>query len=431
MVLIYSHTITNRLQYICSFIFEQLLQVTFYITTNKQVFEQYDGAKINYSNNDFGGFIVQPTDLLFNQTVEPIAINCFMYKGNIAFFKTTSTVDYGFDVFAASFYLISRYEEYLPHTKDMYGRYAHQNSLAYKQGFLHLPLVNIWIMDFIKVLQNKYPNFTYTTPKFTFVPTYDIDIAYSYKHKGVLRNIGAFIQQPTIDRIVTLLGKKNDPFDTYHILHQLHLQYHVQPIYFFLVAQKNGLYDKNILPKKIAMQQLIAAHNKLYTIGIHPSWQSGDDTLLLKKEKELIEKIIQQSITISRQHYIRFNLPMGYQQLIDAAITHDYSMGYGSINGFRASVATPFYWYNLSTNQTTKLLVHPFCFMDANALYEQHFTAAEAYTQMMEYYQICKTVGGCFITIWHNHFLSNQYLFKNWQQAYTHFLSDMYNTNKI
>jgi hypothetical protein len=68
--------------------------------------------------------------------------------------------------------------------------------------------------------------------------------------------------------------------------------------------------------------------------------------------------------------------------------------------------------------------------MDANALYEQHFTAAEAYTQMMDYYQICKTVGGCFITIWHNHFLSNQYLFKNWQQAYTHFLSNMYNTNK-
>ena len=427
MVLIYTHTITNRLQYICSFIFEQLLQVTCNITTNKQTFVQYNGAKINYSNDDVEGFIIQPTALLFNQTILPIPIDCFAYGDNIAFFKTTKTTDYPFDIFAASFYLISRYEEYIPHSKDMYGRFAHQQSLAYQQGFLHVPLVNIWILDFVNVLQHYYPNFTYTTPSFSFVPTYDIDIAYSYLHKGPLRNIGAFLKKPTIDRVLTLMGVQKDPFDTYAILHQLHTQYLIKPLYFFLVAQKNGRYDKHILPQKKALQQLLITHKKLYNVGLHPSWQSGDDTTLLAKEKAFIENTIQQSITASRQHYIRFTLATSYQYLIDASIQHDYSMGYGSINGFRASVATPFYWFNLATNQSTHLLIHPFCFMDANALYEQHFTAAEAYLQMMEYYTICKKVGGCFIAIWHNHLLSNKNLFTGWLQAYTQFLATIHN----
>ena len=40
-----------------------------------------------------------------------------------------------FDVFSASFYLVSRYEEYLPYVKDMYERFQAENSLAYKHNF--------------------------------------------------------------------------------------------------------------------------------------------------------------------------------------------------------------------------------------------------------------------------------------------------------
>ncbi len=92
--------------------------------------------------------------------------------------------DFPFDIFAATFYLLSRYEEYLPHEKDMYGRYAHENSLAFKEGFLKLPLINIWLRDFagsIRKLNIQSFNIQFST--FNFLPTYDIDIAYSYKIK--------------------------------------------------------------------------------------------------------------------------------------------------------------------------------------------------------------------------------------------------------
>ena len=398
--------------------------VDYTITNNAEFFKQAAGIKINYSNERLNEdeFQVSPHGILFEKGVQSQDINCFWHAGSKAFFKTPGK-DYPFDVFAAVFYLLSRYEEYLPHEKDECGRYGYKNSLAYREGFLTLPLINIWIKGFAEALRGKYSIFNIQCSIFNFVPTYDIDIAYSFKHKGWLRNIGGFIKSPSAERIRVLLNNERDPFDSYEILDALHEKYNLKPIYFFLLAQNNKLYDKNILPHKPGMQALIKQHAAKYTTGIHPSWQSGDDVSLLKKEKEVLEETTGKPVTISRQHYIRFNLPEGYRRLINAGITDDHSMGYGSINGFRASAATAFYWYDLEKEETTSLKIHPFCYMDANSFYEQHYTPEQAFDEMMHYYNICKEVNGTLITLWHNNFMGTDKLYKGWGDVYKSFLA--------
>ncbi len=426
MILIYSHITSTRLQYISNFIFTELLDNEFAITIDSEEFKHYEGVKINYSNQQFqfSTFTIQPHTLLFEAGIKEQVVDCFENNYNKAFFKTTGS-NFSFDIFAASFYLLSRYEEYLPHTKDMYGRYAHKNSLAFKEGFLKIPLVNIWVNDFAGKLKEKYPIFDIRHSPFAFVATYDIDITYSYKHKGLFRNIGGFLKSPSVERLKVLLGLEKDPFDSYEWLHQLHQKNNLRAIYFFLVPEKNALYDKNILPHKNAMWQLIKQHAKKYTIGIHPSWQSGDTSSLLKKEKAYLEAMGETKITSSRQHYIRFTLPEGYQKLIDTGITDDYSMGYGSINGFRASVASSFFWYDLENEQQTNLFIHPFCFMDANSFYEQQFTAAQAYSELLHYYKTCKEISGTLITIWHNNFLGTATQFEGWKEVYEKFVKNI------
>jgi hypothetical protein len=312
----------------------------------------------------------------------------------------------------------------------MYGRYAYENSLACREGFLNLPLINIWVKDLAEKMERKFPSFKNHPAnggtKFRFEPTYDIDIAWSYKHKGLWRNIGGYIKSPSAERIKVLSGNKKDPFDCYAWLNQLHLQYKLQPVYFFLVAEKNGQYDKNILPHKDAMWNLVKQHAKKYNIGMHPSWQSGDDRSLLIKEKELLTAMKQSagSITaLSRQHYIRFNLPEGYQRLITADITDDYSMGYATINGFRASVASAFYWYDLEKDEQTGLRIHPFCFMDANSYYEQRQDPEKTLDELLYYLSVCKEINGTLITIWHNNFLGNSKDFKGWKEIYEQFIA--------
>ena len=173
------------------------------------------------------------------------------------------------------------------------------------------------------------------------------------------------------ERITTLRGKQKDPFDTYGWMNQLHEKYQLKPHYFFLLAERTGRYDKNISPRQKALQNLVKDHVIRYPVGIHPSWRSGDEKTLLKKEIETLEELTGNKVLSSRQHYIRFTLPETFRRLIDHGIKLDFSMGYGSINGFRASVASPFYWYDLEKGKQTPLLLFPFCYMEANSFYEQ------------------------------------------------------------
>ena len=206
----------------------------------------------------------------------------------------------------------------------------------------------------------------------------------------------------------------------------LHDQFQLKPWYFFLVAHQTGKYDKNILPREAVLRAIIRRHADKYNIGVHPSWQSADDPSLLIKEKETIEKAGGVTITSSRQHFIRFSLPQTFRQLLKTGIHSDYSMGYGSINGFRASVASSFYWYDLEKEEKTGLQLHPFCFMDANSFFEQKYTPQQALEEMLRYFNAIKLVNGQMITIWHNTFLGTHRRFAGWREVYEDFLKKIY-----
>lgn len=424
MLLIYSHIGSARLLYTCSFIFKEQLGLQFNLTIDSEKFKAHTGPKLNYSDLEFSNdaFQIKNHSLLFEKNIQPQTIECFTVNNYKAFFKIENS-DFHFDIFAAFFYLITRYEEYLPHEKDMYGRYAHENSLAYQEKFLNQPLINIWINAFAVKLKEKFSTLNIQLSTFSFQPTYDIDIAFSYRHKGLIRNLGGFFRSPSAERMKVLAGLAKDPFDCYDWLKELHQKKQLQPVYFFLVAEKNSQYDKNILPQKDALWKLVRKHANKFTVGLHPSWQSGDKPALLKTEKELLEDMSEKDITRSRQHYIRFNLPEGYQRLSDAGITDDYSMGYGSINGFRASVASSFYWYNLQKDENTILRIHPFCFMDANSFYEQQQNAQQTLDEMLHYLSVCKAVNATLISIMHNNFLGTAKEFEGWRTMYEQFIA--------
>lgn len=427
-MIIYSTHKTSRLQYISNILFEGAAQ----ITNDVLKFKNHQGIKINYSTELFVGniFNIFPHSILFESIIKKQDDECFEYNGLKAFFKTNG--DFPFDLFAASFYLITRYEEYLPHSKDEYGRYDHHNSLAYKEGFLKQPLINLWLKEFEKQITQKYSGFYFSKTNFKFIASYDIDIAYKYLGKGFLRNVLLLVKslvQGNVNQLKeqarTLSGKIHDPFDVYYWLEELHNSKKISAIYFFLIPDRVKGYDKNIHPGKIRLQKLIKEISTSNEIGIHPSWQSNEDENLLKEEKNVLSSISQFQITKSRQHYIRLIFPQTYQSLIRSQLTDDYSMGYGSINGFRASYAKPFTWYDLSVEQETALTVHPFCYMDANAIFEEKITSIEALEEMNSYYNIIQSVNGECIFILHNHFLSNESEWSEWKNNYKNFLMNI------
>jgi hypothetical protein len=433
-VIVYSHTTTPRLHYVLDFL-SAYYGAEFIVTTHLQEYEKAEGVKINYTPQPLSTDTVwiEPQGLLFDKGVRPQAIRVFQHtNGYKAFYRAHGHT--GFDLFSALFFLLTRYEEYGAPAKDAYGRYDYKNSVAYKEGFLYQPLVNTWLEDFRKVLQ--LPTSNLQLPTSNFQPTYDIDIAWSYKNKEAWINRGGMVKallrgdlKGVKERRAVLEGRAPDPYDSYSYLDQLHQQYRLRPIYFIHVGQKRNRYDKNIKTGNPGFRKLIQSLAAKYRIGLHPSWASNSEPHLLATEKGVLEEMIGQPVTLSRQHYIQWELPQTFRRLLALGITDDYSMGYGSINGFRASIATPYYWYDLEREEQTALRLHPFAFMDANAFFEQQQTAEQSLKELLIYHNAIREVNGELLTIWHNTFLGTDTMFRGWREVYAQFLQAIQQRN--
>lgn len=424
-MLVYTPQITNRIRYIFQTIFEDVWSTPFELTEDVDFFQNHSGPKLNYSMRKLGDeLFVESHDLLREKGISDQEIQLTHWEELPVFFQTSSYSSLPFDVFAASFYLLSRYEEYLPHIRDHYERFMAKESLAFQYGFLQKPLVNLWLQKFQKVIQQKYPDFMPAGSEFKFISTIDIDNAYCYLEKGVARTIGAFARsiwngdkEAVKERWEVLRKKQSDPYDTFELQLALQQKYDLEVVYFVLLADY-GLNDKNIPFQSRKFQLLIkhlADHAK---VGIHPSFGSNYEEGRLKEEWKRLKNIIKREVSISRQHFLKLSFPTTYRNLIDLGIQNDYTMGYAAYPGFRASICHPFYFYDLELEQSTSLRVHPFVVMDATFKYYLDFTPEQALSLTKELMQEVKKVNGTFVTLWHNETWSEHGAWKGWSQLY-------------
>ena len=428
MILLYSQHISNRLDYIV----QTILSEDVLLTDNIEDYKAFEGLKINYSNSriDLPELHIKPFGLLEETDIQEYKPACITWYNLTAFFMVEDA-DITFDIFSASFYLLSRYEEYLPHQKDEYGRYHHRNSLAFKHHFLDLPIINLWWIELNKIWKKKLQTTESLLKKtsFRYIPTYDIDIAYLSKGKRLHNNLFSLVasllkfRKTDIKNKWQYLMNNKDAFDTFSWLDNLHIQHHLQPVYFLLTILERGKNDKNLHATTPALQDLYQQLSGTYTTGIHPSWQSGDTEELMEEEMAFLQSITNQPITLSRFHFLRFSLPEYYYKLIRLGIKEDFSMCYGSKNGFRASYANPFYWYDLKNETITDLLIHPFSFMEATAHFSEKKTAEQALSEMIDQYELVKSINGEFITLFHNHFLADDKDWRPWRNMYQTFIN--------
>ena len=428
MILIYTKQTSSRLDYILSFIFKDIFGVDYKLTTNKEEFLSSDSAKINYSDESIDGSIqIIPIDLLFETNILQKKIEVTDWEGQKIFFQTSEVSDIPFDLFAASFYLISRYEEYLPFSADQHGRFEANQSLAAKNGFLHDPVVDQWICKLGEILTEKFHNFKPCERKFKFISTIDVDNAYAYLYKGTVRTIGAAMRDlfkldfnENIKRFQALTGEK-DPFDTYGYLDALHKQYNISPLWFFLVGNYNT-YDKNLPLDNEAFQELIKEVCAVSEIGIHPSYESNESFDQLKKEFDYLSGVTGKQLTKSRQHYLRLLFSETYQNLLKLGIKEDYTLGYASDVGFRAGTCTPFQFYDLYNEKATDLKIYPFYVMDVTLNQYLKLDVDKAVELIAEIISKVKQVNGTFISLWHNESLSDHGNWKGWEPVYKQML---------
>jgi hypothetical protein len=431
MVLIYTHRLTSRSKYTFKLYFETILGIDFKITTEKEEFLNYKGPKFTYCRSPIGDEIFfNATDLLFKTGIvvqEPAVIP---WKDHKVFFPVGRLSALPFDPFAAAFILVSRYEEYLPHIKDVHGRFDPRQSMAFLHGFLQRPVINIWAKEIRTILENKFGKLKGKDRKYKFTPTIDIDNAWAYRHKGFLR-IGAGIINDLIKlnfdsfklRFGSVFHLREDPYDTYEYQLKLIEQYNLKPIYFILLGDY-ATYDKNVPHQNKHMQSLIKFMGDVAEVGIHPSYASSEHPARLKNEIARLAYILHQEIHKSRQHFLRLSIPETYQRLIDRDITDDYTMGYPDLPGFRASICTPYFFYDLDLEIETPLRVHPFAIMDGTLKDYMQVTPSEAMAVISPLIQEVKSLNGEFISVWHNESFAENERWNGWRVVYEQLIQE-------
>ena len=133
-LLIYTPEITIRLRYVAQQFFSRILGLKFTLTTDRRAFLAYSGPKLAYAKQSLGvGLWMKSHDLLFDGGIEDYPIGVVEWSGIPCFFQTAEHEPIACDLLAASFYLLTRYEEYLPHVSDEHGRFPAAQSLVKMQ----------------------------------------------------------------------------------------------------------------------------------------------------------------------------------------------------------------------------------------------------------------------------------------------------------
>ena len=348
-----------------------MLGVPVAFTTKVEEVVAHDGPKLSYTHKQLGNELhIKSNEFLFEQGIMDAEIKVGDWEGIPAFFTTNEASALPYDIFAASFYLLSRYEEYLPHVKDELGRYPATESLAYTHKFLDTPIIDIWVERFRSILQTAYPDAAFITPKMKSMVLIQVGQAYEFKKLGFLRTMIGFwadffkfrLKQNFI-RINVLLGLRKDPSDTFTWLNNVQKQSAIPFQYFFELGDFSQE-SRNIKHSKATFQSLIKMVGDYSRVGLLISERAGKQMDQLKVEKSRLEGIVNRSLKSVQVAQKLLQLPDTYRNSIDQEITEDYSMAYARRPGFRAGTCTPFLFYDLDYEIQTPLLLYPLCIED-------------------------------------------------------------------
>jgi len=363
-LLVYVPLLTPRIKYIFNFIFNEILQTQAGFSSNVAEFKSSSLAKISYANRPIGNepFFKQ-SDFLLSHTISPPTIKTTIFGDMIVPFAVEDS-SLPFDVFAAAFYFVSRYEEYLPFKANAEGNFPVELSLQSKLKLLELPVIDAWALMLKNMLLKHYPALYFGKKEFEFIP---LVCLYPTEKPGT----AYFLRQAL--RLFKNLSvfKKNSPETQAKVsglklfLNEQHEKYKLNPVYFFKPAKE-------------------------------------------------IETICDKQISF----------PRSYLELLKNGIIKDYRMGYQTTIGFRAGTCTPFFWYDLQLEKTTHLLVHPVAINDAILKQNRTFNIEEVLKNWGRLIENVKLFNGQFYILWHKETLPDFGKGKLGRRLYKQLLAD-------
>lgn len=366
MLLIYTKKITPRISYTFKHVGLRILGIQISFTTAIEEFIAHVGPKISYGKKGMGNeLFFQSYGLLEQQGFETMDISVKKWDNTYGFFSVSNKSALPFDIFSSIFYMLSRYEEYLPHVKDDMGRFMASESLAYKEGFLNQPIVDIWAYKFKETLTQAFPKMEFPQKKLTIHPIIEASQPYAYKQKGAFRSFVGYSKnlfqgkfKYLLERTKVILGLKRDPLDTFKWIVNNAKKSNFDLTVFFLLGD-SLVFEESMNTHRQKFKMLIKYVADYKEVGLIFSSNALNNYEVLRSEKRRIQEITNRSLRSSMNAEYLVNLPEIYRHLVELEIKRDFTMVFKETVGFRAGTCTPFLFYDLDFEVKTPLVIHP------------------------------------------------------------------------
>ena len=334
------------------------------------------------------------------------------------------------DILAASFFMLTRWEECLNKTRDSHDRFPATESLVFKQGFLDRPVVNEYAEELKLMLLSLDNSLKFKIHNSKLFVSCDVDQPFDCTVENIpnLIRVGAgdILKRKSIKEfakrvrryIFNKLGNyKYDEKYTFDYYMDVCEKAGVKAAFYFIptsTEKQNACYE---LQDKKIQNLLKYIDTKGHEIGVHGSYQTYQDKEKAKLQKNMLDDTltslgISPKVVGNRQHYLRWDSSMTPEVLNNAGFLYDSTGSYADRPGFRYGVCYEFSMFDILTRKKLNLKQRPLIVMECSVIDNSYMGLGytkEALDTMKDLKQKCFKYNGNFSLLWHNdHFKTNE-----------------------
>lgn len=413
-----------RARYVVSHVLERMLGLSVRYASGAEEFRSATGPRLSYGGELFTGAIHVPWSGAIKDLpgTEPLV----RVDGEQ---RSIFLVGQEEDVFAGIFYLLCLWDELKCTQRDEHGRVPSSALFTARHGLADRPWVDEKVLALGRRIQSTWDGEVKGVSRYDHHVTVDMDNILRYAGRPLFRAIGATLKDAmrgdlssVAERWRVRAGSHDDPYVKAVELLERHRESVHRATLFFLVHGQ-GAFDHASDPAHPATQRLVQRASRTCEIGIHPSYESSTgDHRSIEQERSALQRMIGRRVELTRQHFLRWRLPETLRQLDGSGFLEDHTLGFTDRAGFRAGTCTPFPWYDLEREQETRLMLHPFAVMDSALIEHQQLGPDGVVGTMNRMSDLVRAVGGRFITVWHDRYLSGHREFAPWPEVFTRVL---------
>lgn len=348
--------------------------------------------------------------------------------GSPAVLVNESCIEINFDVFGTIFFMLSRYEEYLPVDRDIHDRMQGKSSVAHKAGFEATPIVNQYLEVLWQVLLHAGFSLKRKLRSFTVEPTCDLDnpfdpafdsLWFSLKHgaRSLLDNRSPAQLVKNTGRYFFGRRFAEDEFAAGADWIMATCEESALRVQFYLIPKITHKKDGYNDPFSSKFIKLVGeASERGHAIGMHPGYLSYDSEVefgqTVRDFRRLLRSVNLPSHDIhSRMHYLRWKFPETLKLYAKYDIKSDSTMAFADAPAFRSGVCFDYPMYDLSSRAPTSVTQKPLILMESSVLDVPYLAlghSEEAKSLMLNLKEQCRIYDGNFRFLWHNCHLGSQ-----------------------